>query len=145
MFADRWYIYIYHISNTYTHIRYSQTTKPHYNSLYTIQIRSSKKIDEFNFKRICLPTVDIYIYIYIYIYIISQIPPPIYDIAKQLNHIITPYIPSKYIINSTDDFLQILRVLLPNGIIASLDVESLMAWPWDHPLVSLSPIFICAI
>ena len=49
----------------------------------------------------------------------------IYDIAKHLNSIITPYIPAKYIINSTDDFLQILRVLQPHGIIASLDVESL--------------------
>ena len=58
--------------------------------------------------------------------IISQIPTPIYDIAKQLNHIITPYIPSKYI-NSTVDFLQILRVLCPNAIIASLDVELLFA------------------
>ena len=57
--------------------------------------------------------------------IISQIPTPIYDIAKHLNSIITPYIPAKYIINSTDDFLQIRRVLQPHGIIASLDVESL--------------------
>ena len=43
--------------------------------------------------------------------IISQIPTPIYDIAKQLNHILTPYILSNYI-NSTDDFLQIFRVTL---------------------------------
>ena len=57
--------------------------------------------------------------------IMSQIHAPIYDIAKQLNNIIAPYIPSKYIIHSTENFLYILQVLRPSGIIASLDVESL--------------------
>ena len=38
---------------------------------------------------------------------------------------ITPYLPAKYQLNSTDDFLQILRATTPHGILASLDVESL--------------------
>ncbi|KAF2351900.1 hypothetical protein FHG87_017344, partial [Trinorchestia longiramus] len=57
--------------------------------------------------------------------IISQIPTPTYEVAKQLNRIISPYLPAKYQINSTDEFLQIIRVTRPQGIIASLDVESL--------------------
>ena len=57
--------------------------------------------------------------------IISQIPTPIYELPKQLNNIISPYIPAKYIINSTDDFVSILRVLRPSAVVASLDVESL--------------------
>ena len=48
-----------------------------------------------------------------------------YNIAKQLNSIISQYIPSKYPINSTDDFLQIINLTNPTGFIASLDVESL--------------------
>ena len=57
--------------------------------------------------------------------IISQTPTPVYNTAKQLNTIITPSIPAKYCINSTDEFVQILRVTQPTGILASLDVESL--------------------
>ena len=57
--------------------------------------------------------------------IISQIPTPTHNIAKQLNNLINPYLPGKYIINSTDEFLTILRSTIPDGIIASLDVESL--------------------
>ena len=57
--------------------------------------------------------------------IISQVTTPIYHTAKQLNSIITPYLPAKYQINSTDDFLQILRATRPRGVLASLDVESL--------------------
>ena len=38
---------------------------------------------------------------------------------------ITTYLPSKYIIKSTDDFLQIVRTIQPTGTLTSLDVESL--------------------
>ncbi|KAF2343262.1 hypothetical protein FHG87_025982, partial [Trinorchestia longiramus] len=38
---------------------------------------------------------------------ISQIPTPTYEVAKQLNRVISPYLPAKYQINSTDEFLQI--------------------------------------
>ena len=57
--------------------------------------------------------------------IISQIPTPVYHLAKQLNAIITPYLPSQYVINSTDEFLQLVRTIRPNGTLASLDVDSL--------------------
>ena len=56
--------------------------------------------------------------------IISQIPTP--TVAKQIkNKIITPYLPTKYMLSSTDDFLAILRDRNPEGLICSLDVESL--------------------
>ena len=45
--------------------------------------------------------------------------------AKQLNALISDYLPAKYQLNSTDDFLHILRALNPTGVLASLDVESL--------------------
>lgn len=57
--------------------------------------------------------------------IISQIPSPTYTIAKELNKIIEPYVPSKYILKSTDDLLDILQINQPKGILSSLDVESL--------------------
>ena len=57
--------------------------------------------------------------------IISQIPTPTYGVAKQLNRLITPYLPNRYMINSTDEFLSILKTTTPDGLIASLDAESL--------------------
>ena len=57
--------------------------------------------------------------------IVSQIPTPTYETAKQLNSLISEYIPAKYQLNSTDEFLHILRALNPAGVLTSLDVESL--------------------
>ncbi|XP_076045750.1 uncharacterized protein LOC143027993 [Oratosquilla oratoria] len=59
--------------------------------------------------------------------IISQIPTATYSIAKKLNELLTPYVPSTYAIASAPDFLEILRDSPSNedAIIASLDVESL--------------------
>ena len=58
--------------------------------------------------------------------IISQIPTPVYNISKTLNEIISPYIPSKYSVNSTDEFLEVLHTMQPNDdILASLDAENL--------------------
>ena len=51
--------------------------------------------------------------------IISQIPTPTYSTAKRLNQIISPYIPRTYSLRSTDEFIDILRVNRPRGIIAS--------------------------
>ena len=57
--------------------------------------------------------VSLYIYIYIYIYKIIII-------------IITPYLPSKYYIKSTDELIQVLHTLKPNnGKLTSLDVKNL--------------------
>ena len=41
------------------------------------------------------------------------------------NTLIAPYLPSKFQINSTDQFLDILRATDKQGIMASIDVESL--------------------
>ena len=57
--------------------------------------------------------------------IISQIPTPTYALAKKLNNILTPYIPSDFSIKSSIDFLDIVRRTPTDGIIASMDVESL--------------------
>ena len=57
--------------------------------------------------------------------IISQTPTLVYNTAKQLNGITTPYIPAKYSINSTDEFVQVLHETQPIGILAFLYVESL--------------------
>ncbi|XP_076046766.1 uncharacterized protein LOC143028481 [Oratosquilla oratoria] len=60
--------------------------------------------------------------------IISQIPTPTYHMAKQLNDLITPYIPTTHAFRSTDEFIHILRNTTPQGILASLDVESLFSF-----------------
>ena len=57
--------------------------------------------------------------------IISQIGTVTYDIAKELNVIISKYIPHKYTAKSTYEFLSILKNKRTDGILASLDVESL--------------------
>ena len=57
--------------------------------------------------------------------IISQIPAPTYIIAKEINKIIEPYLPTRYILKSTDELLDLIRIKQPTGILASLDVESL--------------------
>ena len=57
--------------------------------------------------------------------IISQVTTSTYNLAKTLNKILSPYIPSKYILKSTNDLIDILQTSPCEGIIASLDVESL--------------------
>ena len=57
--------------------------------------------------------------------IISQIPTPTYNLAKSLNRIISPYIPNEFMLNSSNDFIDLLHSSQHNGLVASLDVESL--------------------
>ena len=57
--------------------------------------------------------------------IISQIPTPTYNLAKRLNQIISQYIPNQYCLKSSADFIDLLQTNKQEGIIASLDVESL--------------------
>ena len=57
--------------------------------------------------------------------IISQIPSPTYAIAKALNCILASYIPSRYSLESSSEFLQLLKDRPGGGKIASLDMESL--------------------
>ena len=57
--------------------------------------------------------------------IISQTPTPLYKLAKYLNNIINPYIPSKFSLKSTNDFLDLLHNQDSTGVLASLDVVSL--------------------
>ncbi|XP_076045746.1 uncharacterized protein LOC143027986 [Oratosquilla oratoria] len=52
---------------------------------------------------------------------------PTYQLAKQLNDLITPYIPTLHTLRSTDEFVDILRNTAPQGMLASLDVESLFS------------------
>ena len=57
--------------------------------------------------------------------IISQIPTPTYNLAKSLNQIISPYMPDEFCLKSSSDFIDLLETSKPEGIIASLDIESL--------------------
>lgn len=57
--------------------------------------------------------------------IISQVGTATYELSKQLNNIIIKYLPNKYIVESTYEFLAIIKNTQFNGKLASLDVESL--------------------
>ena len=57
--------------------------------------------------------------------IISQIGTPTYEIAKLLNDLLNKFLPTKYSINSTNEFIDIINSTNSNGLLASLDVESL--------------------
>ena len=57
--------------------------------------------------------------------IVSQISTPGYSISKKLDGIIKKYMPAKYLISSTEEFIEIVNKLKPEGTMGSLDVESL--------------------
>ena len=57
--------------------------------------------------------------------IISQVLTPTYNLAKTLNNIITPYVPGAYMLESTNQFIDLLNSSECLGLTASLDVESL--------------------
>ena len=57
--------------------------------------------------------------------IISQIPSPTYGLAKRLNSLISPFIPTGHSLKSADEFLEVLSVRTRRGLLASLDVQSL--------------------
>ena len=57
--------------------------------------------------------------------IISQIGTPTYEVAKNLNLLLKSYLPEKYSINSTDEFISLIKTTTRPGILASLDVENL--------------------
>ncbi|XP_050704115.1 uncharacterized protein LOC126989586 [Eriocheir sinensis] len=57
--------------------------------------------------------------------IISQIPTPTYNLAKQLCTLLTPYVLSTHNLQASSDFLDILKTSNTRGRVASLDVESL--------------------
>ena len=58
--------------------------------------------------------------------IISQIPTPTYQTARKPNKLLTPFLPVKFQIGFTDEFLAILRTTDIQGTLASLDVEYLL-------------------
>ena len=57
--------------------------------------------------------------------IISQIPLPTYTLAKTLNEMLNPYVPQKYSLRSSSEFIDLLKTSKREGIIASLDVTNL--------------------
>ncbi|XP_068226495.1 uncharacterized protein [Palaemon carinicauda] len=57
--------------------------------------------------------------------IISQCPTPTYQLAKRLNAILTPYVPDRYCVGSYAEFLERIKDVRGEGVIASMDVESL--------------------
>ena len=57
--------------------------------------------------------------------IISQVTTPTYQVAKKLNAILTPYVPTCRSVQSATEFIDLLHTAPPCNNIASLDVESL--------------------
>ena len=57
--------------------------------------------------------------------IISQIGTPVYDVAKYINSVIVKYMPKQYMINSTNEFVNICKTIDSPTHMVSLDVESL--------------------
>ncbi|XP_068250232.1 uncharacterized protein [Palaemon carinicauda] len=57
--------------------------------------------------------------------IISQCPTPTYQLAKRLYAILTQYVPDCYCVASSAEFLQRIKDARGEGVIASMDVESL--------------------
>ncbi|XP_068229086.1 uncharacterized protein [Palaemon carinicauda] len=57
--------------------------------------------------------------------IISQCPTPTYQLAKKLNTILTPYVPDQHCVASSAEFLERIKDVRGEGVIASMDVESL--------------------
>ena len=67
--------------------------------------------------------------------IISQVTTPTYQLAKKLNNIIQKYIPSTYMLSSTNQLIDIVQLKECYGQIASLDVENLFTnVPIDHTI-----------
>ena len=56
-----------------------------------------------------------------------------------MNKLITPYLPARYQLSSTDDFLQILRATTATGKLASIDVDSLFTSVLIHEIT----VIIC--
>lgn len=57
--------------------------------------------------------------------IISQIPLPTYQLAKTLNKVISPYVPTTYSLKSSAEFIDLVKNRTRTGSLASLDVTSL--------------------
>ena len=57
--------------------------------------------------------------------IISQLGTPTYMIAKKLSSIIVPYMPKKYMLNSSQEFIELIRGRDGSDYLASLDVDNL--------------------
>ena len=57
--------------------------------------------------------------------IISQIPLPTYTLAKKLNEILSPYVPTTYSLRSSAEFVDMLKTSERRGLLASLDVTNL--------------------
>ncbi|XP_076031972.1 uncharacterized protein LOC143019880 [Oratosquilla oratoria] len=71
--------------------------------------------------------------------IISQISIITYSLAKRLNQIPTPYIPTTHSLKSTDEFVDILKCNKHTGILASLNAESLFS---HVPLIRIIDIIL---
>ena len=57
--------------------------------------------------------------------IISTMPTPCYEISKMINNLIRPYMPRTHSVDSTSEFIGIIKSSKPLDIVASLDVVSL--------------------
>ena len=69
--------------------------------------------------------------------IISQIGTPTYNVAKQINRIIMPYMNKKFMVESTYDVINILKTHNEYKILASLDVVNLFTNVPVHETIDL--------
>ena len=73
--------------------------------------------------------------------IISQLCTPTYSVAQKLNDILVKYMPAKYSLNSTNEFIDLINGSGTTGILASLDVENLFTTVADPIQISRLPTF----
>ena len=57
--------------------------------------------------------------------IVSQVGTVTYDVAKRLNALIAPFMQKRYMIESTQEFIEIVKTVKQPKLLASLDAESL--------------------
>lgn len=71
--------------------------------------------------------------------IISQEDTPTYKLAKKWNNVIIEYLPQEFSITNREELVHFLRTLKPQGLLASLDVESLFT---DVPIETTIEIIL---
>ena len=74
--------------------------------------------------------------------IIAQVTTPIYRLAKRLNDLLSPYMPTQYSLKSSEELIDLLRNRDMDGMLASLDVESLFTnVPVEQTIIILDNVY----
>ena len=74
--------------------------------------------------------------------IVSQVGTVTYDVAKRLNALIAPFMQKRYMIESTQEFIEIVKTVKQPKLLASLDVESLFTnVPINETLIIIDAVY----